>query len=396
VIVDVVTLRSPRRFVCAGAAALLGAALAACSSPYDAPQPIAVAIERPAAPAAATIAVTGLGRDERAALASSMSDAAAWERVIRVAVDGTADSAPAVAGTYAITDRGVRFTPAFPLEAGRLYDVRVNLTGLRSGLPAELRTSLGLPALPAPTAQTRVLGVSPAGATVPENLLRIYVWFSAPMAREDGRPHVALFDELSGEVKDAFLPIDGAFWNDERTRYTLFFDPGRVKDDILPNRHMGRPLVAGRRYRLAIAPAWRDARGAPLVAAFEHRFQAVAAAKAGLDIGSWQVAAPRAGSRDPLIVTFPAALDRALALRTIGVETAGGAAVDGDTSLDPGDTRWQLVPHAPWTAGAHRVVALDALEDPAGNRLGRAFEVTIDDTRAEPPPRVTRGFTIAP
>jgi hypothetical protein len=396
VIVDVVTPRSPRRSACAGAAALLGAALAACSSPHDVPQPIAVAIERPAAPAAATIAVTGLGRDERAALASAMSDAAAWERVFRVAVDGTADSAPAVAGTYALTDRGVRFTPAFPLEAGRLYDVRVNLTGVRTGLPAELRTSLGLPAAPAPKAETRVVGVSPAGDTVPENLLRIYVWFSAPMAREDGRPHVTLIDERSGEVKDAFLPIDGAFWNDERTRYTLFFDPGRVKDDILPNRSMGRPLVAGHRYRLQIAPAWRDARGAPLVAPFEHRFRAVAAAKAALDIATWQVAGPRPGSRDPLVVTFPTTLDRALALRTIGVETAGGASVDGDVSLDPTDTRWQFVPRAAWAAGGYRVVALDALEDPAGNRLGRAFEVTIDDGRAEPPPRATRAFTVAP
>ena len=398
---DVVTRPAPRRPAIAGwvrtAAAFVAAvATVSCASPLDAPRPLGVALERGVPPAPAVIELTGLGREERDALARQARDAAAWERFFRVAVAGAPDRAPAVAGAYAITERAVRFTPAFPLEPGRRYDVRVDLTGIRGHLPATLRADLGLPGLPAPAADTRVLGVSPAGDTVPENLLRIYVWFSGPMAREDGRPHVRLVDEQSGEVAGAFLPVDGAFWNDERTRYTLFFDPGRVKDDILPNRRMGRPLVAGRRYRLVIAPAWRDARGAPLVAPFEHRFRAVAAAKAPLDVGSWHVAPPRAGSRDPLTVRFPAPLDRALALRAVGVEAPSGAALAGEVSLDPDDTRWQFVPAAPWRAGDHRLVALDALEDPAGNRLGRAFEVAIDDNRPAPPPRVMRPFTIAP
>ena len=91
------------------------------------------------------------------------------------------------------------------------------------------------------------------------------------------------------------------------------------------------------------------------------------------------------------VATFAATI-----LRAIGVNAADGSAIDGDASLDPTDTRWQLVPRQPWTPGAYRVVALDTLEDPAGNRIGRAFEVPIDDRATPPAPRLTRTFTVAP
>ena len=248
--------------------------------------------------------------------------------------------------------------------------------------------------MPAPVAETRVVGVSPAGDTVPENLLRIYVWFSAPMSRESGVAHVTLFDDRA-EVKDAFLPVDGGFWNHDFTRYTLFFDPGRVKDGILPRERMGRPLVAGRRYRLVIAPTWRDARGAPLAEPFEHRFRAGAAATKALDMAAWQITTPAAGTREPVVVRFPAPLDHALALRAIGVESLAGEPLDGDVSIDAADTRWQLVPREPWRVGRFTLVALDALEDPAGNRLGRAFEVPLAGAASrEGPPRRLRVFEV--
>jgi hypothetical protein len=384
-------------------AGLMGVAVAtatlfsACRRAPEPPAPLAVALATPAAATSAVVELSGLTREERDALATNPPDTAGWEALFRVAVEAGpgAPPPPAVAGRYEIVERLVRFTPAFPLEAGRRYDVRVDLSRLRrEGTNRTLETSVALPAGPVPAPSTRVAGVSPAGDTVPENLLRIYVWFSAPMSRGSGVPHVRLFDER-GEVRDAFLPVDGGFWNHDFTRYTLFFDPGRVKDGILAHERMGRPLVAGHRYRLAISRDWRDARGAPLVEPFEHAFRAGAAATRALDIAAWQITVPRAGTREPLVLRFPAALDRALALRTIGVEMAGGAAVDGEVSIDASDTRWQLVPRAPWTSGRHAIVALDALEDPAGNRLGRAFEVALRDaSKASDAPRVTRAFDV--
>ena len=387
-----------RAFCLAGVVALVAATpLASCRRAAAAPEPLAVALVTPSGATHPAVDLTGLTDDERSALRDD-APAAVWEALLKVTVQAANPEAPppAVAGRYSVTDRGVRFTPAFPFQPGRRYDVRVDLGRFRRDEPHTLATTIGLPAGPTPTAAARVVGVSPAGPTVPENLLRIYVWFSAPMSRESGLPHVTLLDERGGTVAGAFLPVDGGFWNHDFTRYTLFFDPGRVKHGIQPNEAMGRPLVAGRRYRLAIATTWLDANGAPLVEPFEHRFGVSPAVTAPLDLAAWEITPPVAGTRQPIVLKTPAPLDHALALRAIGITSGGGEAIEGDVSLDVTDTRWQLVPRDAWKAGSYSVVALETLEDPAGNRIGRPFEVPIDDRRPAPAPRLTRPFRIAP
>ena len=85
----------------------------------------------------------------------------------------------------------------------------------------------------------------PTADVVPENQLRLYIHFSAPMGMKGGLDYVHLLDEQGKEVKDPFLPLDAEFWNDDRTRYTVFFDPGRQKRGIPPIAEMGRSLTEG-------------------------------------------------------------------------------------------------------------------------------------------------------
>ena len=110
----------------------------------------------------------------------------------------------------------------------------------------------------------------PTVDTLPENLLRVYLEFSAPMAREHGRDFLKLLDEKGQEVTDAFLALDVDFWSPDGRRYTVFFDPGRVKRGILPNDLFGRALVPGHRFTIAVDPRWRDANGQPLASPFQH------------------------------------------------------------------------------------------------------------------------------
>jgi len=49
--------------------------------------------------------------------------------------------------------------------------------------------------------------------------------------------------------------------------------------------------------------------------------------------------------------------------------------VTGDVQTDAGETRWRFTPAAPWRAGEHQLQASSILEDVAGNRIGRPFEV---------------------
>ena len=76
----------------------------------------------------------------------------------------------------------------------------------------------------------------------------------------------------------------------------------------------------------------------------------------------------------PISVTFPEPLDHGLLLRAIGVRRDGRAVI-GEVQVDAHETRWTMTPASPWTPGRYEVIALGILEDLAGNRIGRAFEV---------------------
>ena len=47
----------------------------------------------------------------------------------------------------------------------------------------------------------------------------------------------------------------------------------------------------------------------------------------------------------------------------------------GDVSVGKVEVSWTFTPKAPWQAGPHQLVAFAMLEDLAGKRIGRAFEV---------------------
>ena len=65
------------------------------------------------------------------------------------------------------------------------------------------------------------------------------------MSRASALGFVRLVDDAGQEVPDALLELDVDLWNDDHTRYTVFFDPGRVKRGVRPNVELGRALRAG-------------------------------------------------------------------------------------------------------------------------------------------------------
>lgn len=328
----------------------------------------------------ASVEVAGLSSGDLGALSASTLTPDGWTALLRITVGDTDNTdRPAVLGTYAVGDGVLRFTPRFPFDPGQRYDVRLDPSRLPSSRGAAdwrsqiIQASVALPAREG-LATTRVLAVFPGADDVPENLLRMYIMFSAPMSLGGATGHVQLLDEHERAVEDPFLPLDVDLWNDNRTRYTVLFDPGRVKRGILPNEEMGRALAAGRRYTLVVDDGWRDAAGQKLAAPFRRSFRAGPPADDALDPQAWRIEAPRAQTRDPLLVTFPASLDHGLLQRALTV-SLNGERVTGEVQTDPGETRWRFSPAAPWRAGEYQLHASSILEDVAGNRIGRPFEV---------------------
>jgi hypothetical protein len=380
-------------------------ALAACRGSRAVPSRPEIGLVVPAGqPADAFIAVAGVpsrylptGRD--------VSDDL-WPSILRVTVAGddqasagTDATLPAVAGAYSVNDDRIVFKPMFGFDPGRRYRAVFDGGRLPAGRgawkPEPVVAIVGLPGKNVqPT--TLVDQTYPTAAIVPENQLRLYLHFSAPMGRTGGLDYVRLLDAEGRQVPQPFLPLEAEFWNADRTRYTVFFDPGRVKRGILPNEQLGRPLKSGRRYTLVVDRGWPDGNGLPLKEEFRRTFRVGPADVRPLQLSSWRMSRPSAGSRDAFSVSFPEPLDQGLLMRALGVESDEGRMVPGEVATAAAETEWRFVPRSPWSAGGYRLVVLTILEDLAGNRIGRAFEADQFDQvdRQGEPERITLPFRI--
>src|SRR5262245_6755136 len=255
------------------------------------------------------VVVSGFSGAELQSLRSARWDEQAWQTLLRVSVTG--NDAAAVTGRYVITADAIQFEPRFPFDPGRSYSVRLDPAKLPA--PRNERVLEQAVALPAKsTIPTTVTAIYPSAALWPENTLRFYIHFSAPMSANGGLDYVRLIDDAGHEVQEAFLVLDTDLWNDDYTRCTVFFDPGRVKRGVGPNFQLGRALREGRRYTVVVNAAWPDANDHPLKADYRHEVRAGPPVEQPLSVSAWRVGPPANDTRDPLTVTFPWPLDRAL------------------------------------------------------------------------------------
>src|SRR5205085_2382631 len=148
----------------------------------------------------AAFTVTGLDPTALANLSKAELKPDQWTALFAVYVDqGTTvgrDTQPAILGSYQVADGVLRFEPRFPLTLGLRYRVVFD----PSRLPGQADTGKGplvaeFP-LPKPEviATTVVQHVYPSRAILPENQLKFYIHFSAPMSRGEAYEHVQLLD----------------------------------------------------------------------------------------------------------------------------------------------------------------------------------------------------------
>jgi hypothetical protein len=299
---------------------------------------------------------------------------------------------PPIVGSYTATNDGIRFEPRFPLEPGVRFRAQFDPVQMHSVAQKHLvlcgfshadwvmtfNTKLSADFSPPQTqskAVTRVVEVYPTGSVLPENLLRFYIHFSAPMSRGEAYARIQLLDANDHPVSDPFLELAEELWSNDGTRFTLLFDPGRIKRGLKPREQLGPVLEAGKAYTLAIDREWLDAHGNPLANGFRKLFRAGPADETMPDPKTWKIEPPDVGTQTPLEVRFPEALDRALLDRLIAVKDDAGSIVRGQVSTTEEETAWRFTPREPWRAGTYRLAIATDLEDVAGNSVARPFEV---------------------
>jgi hypothetical protein len=294
-----------------------------------------------------------------------------YPQLLAVYVEPRAENAPALLGRYAVEQGDLVFHPRFPLLAG----LRYRAVFQPPDGPA-VEHVFEIPAR-AKSPATIVTEVYPTSPELPANTLKLYIYFSAPMSRGEAYRHVRLLNEEGQATPLPFLELTEELWDPAGQRFTLLFSPGRIKRGLEPNREMGPPLVAGRRYTLVIDSAWQDGNGQPLARGFRRSFVAIQDERRSVDLKTWQIVSPSAGGRQPLQVIFPRPMDRALLDRMIEVLDGSGQRMAGEVTVDRHEQRWQFTPVNPWTAGVDQLRVDTALEDLAGNKVDRPFDVDV-------------------
>jgi hypothetical protein len=226
----------------------------------------------------------------------------------------------------------------------------------------------------APT--TVVDRVYPSTNLLPENQLKFYVHFSRPMARGFAYQHVFLLDESGAKVNVPFLELTQELWDPEARRFTLFFDPGRIKRGLLSQQELGMALHEGKRYTLVIDKGWLDEDGNPLVSDFRKSFTAGPADRKPIDLKAWTIRKPSAGTRNPVTVVFPEPLDHAILQRELEVVNSG-TVIAGSVSIGPEEKSWIFTPDAAWRKGTYSIEVGTAVADLAGNMIDRPFEIDV-------------------
>jgi hypothetical protein len=279
---------------------------------------------------------------------------------------------PPLLGKYSMESGAVVFTPQYPIQAGVRYKAVARIPGMSPlSIVAEIPRRVVAPS-------TVVANVYPSTNVLPENQLKFYIHFSASMSQGDAFEHIALLDGSGARIEQPpFLIRGGELWDREFRRFTLFFDPGRVKRDLGPSMEFGPALQEGKRYTLVVDSSWKDAESNPLKQEFRKTFTVGPPDRKPLDLDAWKITRPRSGTRDPVVVEFPEPMDHAILLRELDVLASTGTIITGPVVLDRDETRWQLTPTSPWKKGNYILQVGTVTADLAGNMVGRAFEVDL-------------------
>jgi hypothetical protein len=300
-----------------------------------------------------------------------------------VRVAGQPPETPTVLGALSKEGDLLVFTPRFPFRPGLTYHIVYRggqiqpWAGPAVEVTPPIAVDVTIPAdlerLPA-----TVEAVYPSGDKLPENLLKFYIHFTAPMSRGEAYQRLHIVDVTDPaaprEVPDAFLRLGEELWDSSGQRFTLLFDPGRIKRGLTPNMEEGAPLLAGRRYALVVDRDWRDAHGQPLAQSFRKEFTVTPFDDEQPDPRAWELHIPQRGDTEPFMATFPEPLDHALLEHSLVIKNAAGEEIDGVGVPLEHDTSWLFQPTKPWQPGDYKLVVAPILEDLAGNSVGRAFE----------------------
>jgi hypothetical protein len=276
-----------------------------------------------------------------------------------------------VLGEYSMTDNNILFRPLIPLSHGLEYEVwsGQQLTG-------KIRVPVNVAG-----AAPGITGVYPTMDTLPENLLKMHILFSAPMQEGEALKNIILLNSDKDTMHSVFLDLQPELWNNEKTSLTLWLDPGRIKRDLQPNKELGNPLHKGERYELIIGKNWQSEDGVALNTIYQKKFVVGNRDDLSPDPVQWDIAVPKTGTKDAVTIMFKESLDVVLLENTLRVTDNSGRVLNGRIEMGRHERSVMFYPPADWKPGQYTIEVESRLEDLAGNNLERLFDNDLNQEK---------------
>lgn len=302
----------------------------------------------------------------------------------------TSNIARPVLGDYRLEKQRVAFSPRFLPDSDITYFVSFNFNQLNEilNIPSKReKDSLLFKTVefhPIETQATKIVNAYPHINVLPENTLRVYVYFSKPMGFGNPYDYISLLDQQGTEIKNAFVELPEGLWNENRTRLTILFHPGRVKQGIGPNLNEGSILNEGELYELAISNEWKDANGLALTNEFSKKFFVAKAQRNKLRKRDWVI---RSFCKDECILrlTTGGIPDIELVDNMIEIRNEEGVEIDFD--IFPEDNGSFLIRSDALTKEtSFNMIINPRMEDICGNNFLHAFEMEGDSRGKEGKP----------
>jgi len=275
---------------------------------------------------------------------------------------------PPIVGNWTQDSTNVYFCPLIPFSKNLTYQARF----------PKLSYFTFKPVPPKNYTLTKLTHIYPSVAQLPENTLKMYFHFSAPMSDGNAYEYLQLTAANGDTIEAPFLDLKPLLWNEDRTRLTVWFDPGRVKRELLRNKKLGAPLEEGKNYTLRISKNWKDANGYSLAEGHSKKMEVIKADRIAPVPRNWKIMAPKANTKEGVVINFGEALDHALAAKSLTVYTKKGKIVKGGISLKNQERTWVFTPFNNWQSSPYRIQIRANLEDLAGNNLNRLFDTDLE------------------
>lgn len=263
-----------------------------------------------------------------------------------------------VDGSYVIKDHRIQFVPDQSFTPGKTYRAifRYGEQALERDFYVRAHTG----------SLTFVRQVYPSQPYLIQNLKRIYIDFSAPMAEGNAFQNIHFLNSYGDTVNHVFTRPLKERWNANRTRLRLDLEPIPYVPGLSWHEALNKRFKLFQEYMLVVENEMRDARGLKLSNDYQKRLIAYGPM---LQVsGIFRVTAvPHAGSEEPVVLSDHKSHDIESLLKSMKLTNNMGEEVPGTVKITDYENTWVFTPDQPWQAGEHQVHISDFIEDVAGN-----------------------------